>query len=108
MRDIEILIIGAGFAGMCAAIKLKEAGIDDFVILERDADLGGTWFANSYPGCACDVQTHLYSYSFAPNPDWSYMFGRQAEIWDYQRHCVDRYHLRPPHPVLHRSDTRRL
>jgi cation diffusion facilitator CzcD-associated flavoprotein CzcO len=94
LLDVEVLIVGAGFAGMCAAIKLREAGIHDFVVLERDADLGGTWYVNSYPGCACDIQTHLYSYSFAPNPDWSHMFGRRDEIWDYQRRCADRYQLR--------------
>lgn len=90
-----MIIIGAGFAGLCMAIKLKQAGINDFLILEQDAEAGGTWWANSYPGCACDVQSHLYSYSFEPNPDWSHMFGRQPEILGYQRHCVEKYGLSP-------------
>ncbi|MGB5622540.1 MAG: NAD(P)/FAD-dependent oxidoreductase, partial [Gammaproteobacteria bacterium] len=77
------------------AIKLKQAGIDDFLILEQDVSAGGTWWANSYPGCACDVQSHLYSYSFEPNPDWSHMFGRQPEILHYQRHCAEKYGLSP-------------
>jgi len=90
-----VIIIGAGFAGLCMAIKLKQAGIDDFLVLEKDVEAGGTWWANSYPGCACDVQSHLYSYSFEPNPDWSHMFGRQPEILHYQRHCVEKYGLSP-------------
>ena len=89
------MILGAGFAGMCMAIKLKEAGFHNFVILERDKDLGGTWLANSYPGAACDVQSHLYSYSFEPKPDWSRMFGPQLEIWGYMTHCARKYGLYP-------------
>lgn len=89
------MILGAGFAGMCMAIKLKEAGMHNFVILERDKDLGGTWLANSYPGAACDVQSHLYSYSFEPKPDWSRMFGPQQEIWQYMKHCATKYGLYP-------------
>lgn len=89
------MILGAGFAGMCMAIKLKEAGFHNFVILERDKDLGGTWLANSYPGAACDVQSHLYSYSFEPKPDWSRMFGPQQEIWEYMTHCARKYGLYP-------------
>lgn len=70
------------------AIRLRQRGIDDFVILERARDLGGTWRDNSYPGCACDVQSTLYSFSFAPNPDWSRTFSPQGEIWDYLRRCA--------------------
>ena len=84
---VEVLIIGCGFGGICTGIKLKQAGVDDFVMLEKDDDIGGTWYANTYPGCACDVQSHLYSFSFEPNPDWSHMFARQSEIWKYQRHA---------------------
>src|SRR3712207_7276694 len=62
----------------------------DFVIFERAGDVGGTWRDNSYPGCACDVQSHLYSYSFAPNPEWSHSFSRQPEIWEYLRRCARR------------------
>jgi len=95
VRGLEVLIIGAGFGGILAGIKLKEAGIEDFLILEKDDGVGGTWWANTYPGCACDVQSHLYSFSFEPNPDWSHMFGRQEEIREYLRHCVDKYGLAP-------------
>jgi cation diffusion facilitator CzcD-associated flavoprotein CzcO len=91
----EVLIVGAGFGGMCTAIKLKEAGIEDFLVLEKDGDLGGTWNVNTYPGCACDVQSHLYSFSFELNPDWSHMFAPQREIWDYQLRCAEKYGLRP-------------
>ncbi len=94
-RNMAVVIIGAGFGGILAGIKLKAAGIDNFVILEKDDGVGGTWWANTYPGCACDVQSHLYSYSFEPNPDWTHMFGRQPEIRDYLRRCVDRYDLTP-------------
>ncbi|HEV7862017.1 MAG TPA: NAD(P)/FAD-dependent oxidoreductase [Acidimicrobiia bacterium] len=79
----RIVIIGAGFAGLGMAIRLKQSGIDDFVILERAGDVGGTWRDNSYPGCAVDVQSHLYSFSFAPNPDWTHVYSPQAEIWSY-------------------------
>ena len=84
-RHVPIIIIGAGFGGIGLAIKLREAGIDDFTILERTADLGGTWSRNTYPGAACDVPSSLYSYSFAPNPAWSRKFGTQPEILAYLR-----------------------
>ena len=67
----EVVVLGAGLSGVCAAIKLKEAGIDDVRIFEKAGDVGGTWRDNHYPGVACDVPSHLYSYSFAPNPEWS-------------------------------------
>ena len=68
-RHCEIVIIGAGFAGIALAVKLREAGIDNFTILERAADLGGVWRDNTYPGCACDVPSHLYSYLFCAEPE---------------------------------------
>ncbi|MBF6089901.1 NAD(P)/FAD-dependent oxidoreductase [Nocardia cyriacigeorgica] len=80
-----IAIVGAGFGGIGLAIKLREAGFHDLVVLERAGDLGGTWQANTYPGCACDVPSHLYSYSFAPNPRWSRTYGKQREILEYLR-----------------------
>ncbi|MEV4107527.1 NAD(P)/FAD-dependent oxidoreductase [Nonomuraea sp. NPDC049695] len=86
-----LAIIGSGFAGIGMAIKLKEAGFHDFVILEKAAELGGTWRDNTYPGCACDVPSHMYSYSYELNPDWSRMFSPQEEIWDYMRSCADKY-----------------
>jgi cation diffusion facilitator CzcD-associated flavoprotein CzcO len=82
-REVRVAIVGAGFGGIGAAIKLREAGIDDLVILERASALGGTWQANTYPGCACDVPSHLYSYSFALNPDWTRFFAPQREILAY-------------------------
>lgn len=91
----EVIIIGTGFAGLGMAINLKKAGKDDFIIFEREADVGGTWLVNHYPGCACDVQSHLYSFSFEPNPDWSRMFSPQEEIWNYLRGCADKYGIRP-------------
>jgi cation diffusion facilitator CzcD-associated flavoprotein CzcO len=81
---IDVAIVGSGFAGLGAAIALKKEG-REFLVLERAGDLGGTWRDNSYPGCACDVPSHLYSFSFAPNPDWSRAFSPQEEIFDYLR-----------------------
>ena len=74
----RIAIVGAGFSGLGAAIRLKAAGVEDFVVLEAAGEVGGTWRANSYPGCQCDVPSHLYSYSFAPNPGWTRTYSRQA------------------------------
>jgi cation diffusion facilitator CzcD-associated flavoprotein CzcO len=70
-----IVIVGSGFAGVCMAIRLKQAGFHRFVILEKNEDLGGTWRDNQYPGCACDVPSHMYSFSFKLNPSWSRMFA---------------------------------
>jgi cation diffusion facilitator CzcD-associated flavoprotein CzcO len=90
---VKLAIIGSGFAGLGMAIQLKKAGYDDFVILEKDSDLGGTWRDNRYPGCACDVPSHMYSFSYELNPDWSRMFAPQEEIWAYLRRCVAKYEL---------------
>ena len=76
IAQTRIAIVGSGFGGLGAAIRLKREGIDDFVILERADDVGGTWRDNTYPGCACDVESHLYSLSFAPEPGWTYRFPR--------------------------------
>ena len=93
--DIGIAIIGSGFSGLGMAIRLKQEGNDDFVVLERDAEVGGTWWANTYPGCACDVPSHLYSFSFAPNPEWSETYSKQPEIGAYLRRCADDFGIRP-------------
>ena len=93
--DYEVAIIGTGFGGLCVAIGLKRAGIDSFVMLEKGDDVGGTWRDNQYPGCACDVRSHLYSFSFAPNPSWSRMYSPQPEIWDYLRRVTNKFLLRP-------------
>ena len=88
-----IVIVGAGFGGIGMGIALKKAGYHDFVILDKAPDLGGTWRDNQYPGCACDVPSPLYSYSFELNPDWSHLFAPQREIWDYLRQCARKYRL---------------
>src|SRR6476469_4421667 len=85
VRHIDTLIIGSGFAGLGAAIKLTQAGKTDFLVLERGTDVGGTWRDNTYPGAACDVPSQLYSYSFALNPTWSRSFSPQPEIQAYIR-----------------------
>lgn len=82
---VDVLVVGAGFSGLGAAITLTEEGFDDLVVVERGSDVGGTWRDNSYPGAACDVPSHLYSYSFAPNSEWSRAFSPQGEIYDYIR-----------------------
>jgi cation diffusion facilitator CzcD-associated flavoprotein CzcO len=94
-RHFDVAIIGTGFSGLGMAIRLKREGMRDFVVLERAADLGGTWRENSYPGCQCDVPSHLYSFSFAPNPNWSRAFSMQQEIWDYLRDCARRFGVMP-------------
>jgi len=88
-----IVIVGAGFGGIGMGIALKQAGYDDFIILDSGDDLGGTWRDNQYPGCACDVPSPLYSYSFEPNPDWSRLFAPQPEIFAYLRGCARKYGL---------------
>ena len=87
----QVVVVGAGFSGIGMAARLRTMGIDDFVVLDRGHDLGGTWRDNSYPGAACDVPSNLYSFSFALNPEWSSSFPSQSEIWDYMRACVDRF-----------------
>ena len=85
LRSLEVAIVGAGFGGIAAAIELKRHGIGDITILDRAPDLGGTWFYNSYPGCACDVPSHLYSFSYHQRRDWSRLCSPQLEIHDYLR-----------------------
>jgi cation diffusion facilitator CzcD-associated flavoprotein CzcO len=89
----DIAIIGAGFAGIGMAIALDKAGRGDYVILEKAAEIGGTWRENTYPGCACDIRSLLYSFSFEPKRDWSRQFPRQPEILAYLHQCVDRYDI---------------
>lgn len=91
----QIVIVGTGFAGLGMAIRLKQAGIHDFVVLERADEVGGTWRDNHYPGAACDIESHLYSFSFEPNPRWSRQYAPQKEILDYLIHCADKYQIRP-------------
>lgn len=95
MTSPRIVIVGAGFGGLGMAIRLRQSGIDDFVVLERAASLGGVWRDNTYPGVSCDVESILYSYSFAPNPEWSRTFAPQPEILAYLERCADRFGVRP-------------
>jgi cation diffusion facilitator CzcD-associated flavoprotein CzcO len=88
-RDHAAIIIGAGMSGLLAGIRLRQSGIDDFIILEKSHDIGGTWLDNAYPGSGCDVPSHLYSYSFAGNPNWSRLFAQQREILAYFREQAD-------------------
>lgn len=89
----RIIVVGTGFSGLCMGVKLRENGEDDFVLLERAHDVGGTWRDNTYPGCACDVESHLYSFSFEPNPNWSRMYAPQPEIYAYLKHVATKYGL---------------
>ncbi len=91
---VRVAIVGAGFGGLGMAIRLKQSGTDDFVVFERDAEVGGTWWANTYPGCQCDIPSHLYSYSFAPNSEWTRTYPLQREIREYLRDCSDRFGIR--------------
>ena len=90
---LTAIVIGAGFAGIGMAIALQRAGVHDFVVLERSHDVGGVWRDNCYPGAACDVPSHLYSFSFEPNPNWSRTFAPQPEIYAYLRRCMRKYAL---------------
>jgi cation diffusion facilitator CzcD-associated flavoprotein CzcO len=93
-RTVQIAIIGAGMGGLGMAAKLRRAGIDSFVVLEKGPDVGGTWRDNHYPGSGCDVPSHLYSFSFEPKLDWSRKFAKQPEIHDYQLQLTKKYGLR--------------
>jgi cation diffusion facilitator CzcD-associated flavoprotein CzcO len=93
--DTTVAIIGSGFSGIGLAIRLLQDGVEDFVILERNEGVGGTWWANTYPGCACDVPSHLYSFSFAPNPEWSRTYSRQPEIRDYLERVAQDFGVTP-------------
>ncbi len=93
--EIDTLIVGAGFGGLGMGIRLRQAGLDNFLILEQSGGLGGTWHDNRYPGAACDVPSHLYSYSFEPNAAWSRAYASQAEILAYLERCADKYEVRP-------------
>ncbi|MFC7381259.1 flavin-containing monooxygenase [Sphaerisporangium rhizosphaerae] len=90
-----VAIIGAGFGGLCMAIRLRKAGITTFTVFEKADGLGGTWRDNTYPGAACDVPSHLYSYSFEPHRGWSGRYPAQPELLAYLEHCADKYGLRP-------------
>lgn len=94
-EHVRVAVIGSGFGGLGAAVRLRREGITDFVVLERADSVGGTWRDNSYPGCACDVPSHLYSFSFAPNPEWPRTFSGQEHIRAYLERVADTFGLRP-------------
>ncbi len=94
-EPLDVLVIGTGFSGVCAGIKLLEQGINNFRIFEKSHGIGGTWYDNIYPGAACDVPSHFYCFSFEPNPNWTRVYSPQPEIQKYIEHCVDKYGLRP-------------
>ncbi len=93
--QVEVAIVGTGFSGLGMAIQLRQAGIESFLVLEKAERVGGTWRENSYPGAACDVPSHLYSFSFEQNPTWTRAFSPQREILDYLESCADKYGIRP-------------
>ncbi len=95
MTHHRVVIVGAGFSGIGMAVRLLREGERDFVLLERADEIGGTWRDNTYPGCRCDVPSHLYSFSFAPNPSWSSTFSPQPEILDYLRGVARRFGVLP-------------
>ncbi|GAB2642569.1 flavin-containing monooxygenase [Nocardia goodfellowii] len=96
-RHAKTIIIGSGFAGLGLAIRLSQQGRNDYLVLERGSDVGGTWRDNTYPGAACDVPSHLYSYSFALNPNWTRSFSKQGEIQQYIRGVAERYDVLDKH-----------
>lgn len=95
LTETSIIVIGSGFGGLGVGAKLKQNGYDDFVILERAQDVGGTWRDNTYPGVACDVPSHLYSFSFLPNPEWTRVYSPGGEIQAYLRQCARETGLLP-------------
>lgn len=107
IQRARIVILGSGFSGLGMALRLKHEGITDFVILERADELGGTWRDNVYPGCQCDVPSHLYSFSFRPNPEWSRTYSMRPEIQAYLKSCAEEAgiheHVRFGHEVLSAS-----
>ena len=92
---LSVGIIGAGPGGLALGIFLKKAGFRDFTIFDREDGVGGTWRTNTYPGLACDVKSHLYSFSFDLNPNWSRLWSGQQEILEYFERCAQRYDLAP-------------
>src|SRR5215204_5320997 len=92
-EQVDVAIVGSGFSGLGMAIQLKREGRDDFVVLERADEVGGTWWANTYPGCGCDVPSHLYSFSFAQNPDWTRTYSRQPEIEAYLQRVAEDFNV---------------
>ena len=95
LQETDVAIVGAGFSGLGTAIQLDRHGFGDYVVLERSGDVGGTWSANTYPCCQCDVPSNLYSFSFARNPDWTHSYPEQPQILDYLHDCAERFGVMP-------------
>ena len=95
ITDVDVAIVGSGFSGLGMAIRLEQEGLGDYVVLERGHEVGGTWHFNTYPGCGCDIPSHLYSFSFAPNPDWTRTYSQQPEIQEYLRRCAREFGVLP-------------
>ncbi|MEM8941954.1 MAG: NAD(P)/FAD-dependent oxidoreductase, partial [Pseudomonadota bacterium] len=93
--DLDVAVIGAGMSGLCMAIRLRSRGIERFEVFDKSPDMGGTWHDNTYPGAGCDVPSVLYSYSFAPNPDWSRKYSPHHEIKAYFQDCAERFGIVP-------------
>ncbi|BFM17231.1 NAD(P)/FAD-dependent oxidoreductase [Maricurvus nonylphenolicus] len=93
VKKIDVAVIGAGFGGIGVGIALRKKGIENFVIFEGGDEVGGSWLTNRYPGCACDVPSHLYSYSFAPNPRWTQAYSSHSEIHQYIMDCAEKFDL---------------
>lgn len=91
-NGFKVLIIGAGFAGICAAIKLQALGIP-YVVVEKNSDIGGTWFDNNYPDAGVDTPNHFYSYSFAPNTKWKHYFSKRSDIWQYAQDVAEKFNI---------------
>ena len=91
----SVVIVGAGISGLCLAIRLKQAGFAQIMVLESSSDVGGTWLKNSYPNAGCDVPSYLYSFSFARKFSWTMKYARQPEILSYLRECAERFSIRP-------------
>src|SRR3954453_15138113 len=89
--EVDVAIVGGGFSGIGMALRLRRDGVEDFALLERGERVGGTWWFNSYPNCGCDVPSHLYSFSFAPNPDWSRTYSKRPEIEAYLQRVADQH-----------------
>lgn len=106
--EYDVAIVGAGFGGMGAAIALKELGWHNLVILDREDDLGGTWYVNHYPGLAVDIPSATYSYSFEPNPNWSRLFAPGAELKQYADHVADKYGPSSAHAIQYADHRRPL
>ena len=91
----DTIVVGAGISGLAAAVKMKQSGYDDYIVIEKAAEVGGTWRDNTYPGCGCDVPSALYSFSFAPSSKWSHLFAKQIEILEYLKDVATEYELYP-------------